>query len=83
MQAGRRNTERWIVQFLSRSPKLPEPLMGWLASSDTRGQPRLTFETREQAVAFAEKHGLSYDLREPRSRVIRPKSYAENFRSYP
>ncbi len=79
MQSGVRNTQRWVLEFDSVDNKFVEPLMGWTGSADTSGQLRLRFESRDAAVAFAERHGLSYRIREPKVRRVRPKSYAENF----
>jgi hypothetical protein len=78
MQSGRGNTEDWLLEF-EPGVKITDPLMGWVGSADTRGQLRLRFGTRDEAVAFAKKHGLSYRVQEPKPRRIRPKSYAENF----
>ena len=50
-----------------------------MSSEDTRGQVRLKFDTKEGAVSFAERNGLAYRVHEPKRRLIRPKSYAENF----
>ena len=50
-------------------------------SSDPRPQVRLLFDTREEAIAFAERNKLSYVVHEPKAQAVRPKSYAENFRS--
>ena len=36
--------------------------------------------TREEAVAYAERNGIRYDLELPLSRHIKPKAYADNFR---
>ena len=41
---------------------------------------RLHFDSREEAVAYAEANGLAYEVEEPKPVVFRPKSYAENFR---
>ncbi len=79
MQSGRRNTERWVLEFDSGANKFVEPLMGWTGSADTTGQLRLRFDSREEAVAFAKRHRLSYRIQEPKVRRVRPKSYAENF----
>jgi hypothetical protein len=54
--------------------------MGWIGSKDTRSQVRIRFDTREEAVAFAEKHGVDYVVEEPRERRVRPNVYADNFR---
>jgi hypothetical protein len=39
------------------------------------------FDTREEALAYAEKHGIPYDLEIPPARTKKPKSYADNFRA--
>ena len=80
MQQGRAGTERWLLEFEPGAREV-EPLMGWTSSRDTRRQLRLTFDSKEEAVAYAEKHGLMYSVEEPRERKIRPKAYAENFRT--
>ncbi len=79
MQSGRRNTGRWLLEFEPGQPKETDSLMGWIGSADTRGQVRLDFPSREEAVAFAKKNGMIYRLQEPKSRRVRQKSYANNF----
>ncbi len=79
MQSGRAKTRRWVMEYEPSAAREIDPLMGWTSSRDTRSQLRLNFSTREEAVAFAEKRGLAYQIEEPHARHIRPKSYAENF----
>jgi len=79
MQSGRANTRQWVLEFDPSAPKAPDPLMGWIGSPDTNGQLRLSFDSKEEAIAFAKKNGLPYRVFEPKERRIRPKSYAENF----
>ena len=79
MQSGSGKTRQWMLEFEPGAPKLADPLMGWLGSSDTQSQVRLKFDSREAAVAFAERNGLAYRVLEPNARRVRPKSYAENF----
>jgi hypothetical protein len=56
--------------------------MGWTSSSDTRAQVQLSFDTKEEAIAYAEKHGLVYRVDEPLpSAERRGLSYSDNFRS--
>jgi hypothetical protein len=55
--------------------------MGYTSSSDMTSQVRLTFETREDAVAYAERNGIEYRVAEPRQRKRRPMSYSDNFRT--
>ena len=78
MQQGRAGTGRWALEFEPGAREV-EPLMGWTSSRDTRRQLRLWFDSKEEAVAYAKKHGLMYALEEPRERQVRPKAYADNF----
>ncbi len=80
MQSGRANTRHWLLEFAPSEPKRPDDLMGWIGSGDTRRQVRLRFDSREEAVAYAERNGFAYVVEEPQTRHIRPKSYADNFR---
>jgi hypothetical protein len=79
MQQGKANTRRWVIEEDQLERKSHDPLMGWISSSDTRAQVRLRFDTKEEAVAYAERHGLVYSVEEPKESTIRPKSYAANF----
>ena len=81
MQSGRARTRDWVVEFEAGAAQRVDPLMGWAGQGDTRTQVRLSFPSREEAVAYAERYGLSYHVVEPRSRRLRPKSYADNFRT--
>jgi len=78
MQQGRAGTGRWVLEFEPGARRV-EPLMGWTSSEDTNAQVRLRFESKDEAIAYAQKHGLMYSLEEPRERKLRPKAYADNF----
>ena len=80
MQQGRAGTKEWVVEFEPEQARRVEPLMGWTSSADTKGQLHLRFETREEAIAYAQKQGLMYVLEEPEERQPRAKAYADNFR---
>jgi ETC complex I subunit-like protein len=80
MQSGTANSQRWILEFTSDLPKTAEPLMGWTTSADTKEQVRISFASKEAAVAYAEKHGIAYEIIEPSPKRPKPKSYADNFR---
>ena len=54
--------------------------MGWSSSDDMRSQVKLRFESREDAIAFAEREGYTYDVREPQGRRVRRQNYSDNFR---
>jgi hypothetical protein len=79
MQSGQANVKRWVLEFEPEAPSRIEPLMGWVSSTDTRSQVRLSFDTREQAVAYARAAGIPHRLAAPKERRRKTKSYAENF----
>jgi hypothetical protein len=79
MQSGCARTRRWTLEFERRAPMTPDPLMGWNTMSNTLTQLHLHFKTRDEAIAYANKHGLDFEVIEPEKSVIPPKSYAENF----
>ncbi|MFO0997392.1 MAG: ETC complex I subunit [Alphaproteobacteria bacterium] len=79
MQSGRAKTHQWILEFEPREAKRRDPLMGWTSSGDTRQQLRLAFDTREEAIAYAERNAIPYTVQEPHARAVKPKAYADNF----
>ena len=79
-QSGKANTGRWLLEFERREPVRPDPLTGWNGSSDTRPQVRLTFATREAAIAYCAKHGLDYHLVPAPPVRLKLQAYADNFR---
>ena len=80
MQSGQAGTKGWVLEFEPAAPRQVEPLMGWTSSRDTRAQLRLRFDSEEEAVAYARKHGLMFSVERVREKTLRPKAYADNFR---
>ena len=78
MQSGRANLE-WVLTYGSDLPERPDPLMGWIGGGDTQAQVRLTFPTRDEAIAYAERNDIPYDVELPRERRVKPRAYADNF----
>ena len=80
MQSGNANTRHWLLEFEPAAPRATEPLMGWTSSPDTAQQVRLSFASKEAAVAYAERNGIAYQVIEPQAPRLRIKAYADNFR---
>jgi len=80
MQSGPARTKEWVLEYEPEAPREIDPLMGWTSSRDMNAQIRLSFETKDEAVAYAERNGIAYRLVEPKPRVSVRKSYADNFR---
>ena len=57
--------------------------MGWSQSKDTLAQVRLKFDTKEAAIAHAEKQGWEYAVSVERPKKIKPRNYMDNFRYIP
>ena len=80
MQSGKGKTQEWVLEFEPTDARRSDPLMGWTQTSDTASsQVRLEFDTREDAVRYAEQHGIAFQLIDPKpaKRII--KAYADNF----
>lgn len=80
MQSGRAKTQNWLMEFEQRAPREIDPLMGWTSSADTTQQVTLVFDSKDEAIAHARREGYEFEVREKAPRVIRARSYAENFR---
>jgi hypothetical protein len=80
MQSGRAQARKWILEYEAATPRRPDPLMGWASADDTLNEVQLRFDTRDEAVAFAERLGLEYAVIAPHDTTEKPKSYADNFR---
>ncbi len=80
-QSGTAGAGSWVVDFEGEHREVNDPLMGWWGSANTQGQVRLRFDTRDEAVAYAESNAIAYELEvPPAGKPIKPKAYADNFR---
>ena len=79
MQSGRAKIKGWVMVFEPSSASRPDPIIGWNGSADTNRQVRLTFDSKDDAIAYARKNGFTYTVSEPKQRRIKPKAYADNF----
>ena len=79
MQSGKARTRDWVLEFEPATARVPEPLMGWSSTTDMNGEVRLEFETKEEAIAYAQANGIAFQLSEPREHKLILKAYADNF----
>jgi NADH dehydrogenase ubiquinone Fe-S protein 4 len=79
MQSGLAKTKAWVLDFEPETPRTVEPLMGWTSSGDMRQQVRLTFPSKEEAIAYCERHGIAYQVTEAAPHVRHGMSYSDNF----
>jgi ETC complex I subunit conserved region len=80
MQSGSARTKEWLLVQDGDGTKSIDPLMGWTSSTGTDGQVQLAFDTKEDAVVYAESNGIAYSVIEPQTRKPVRKAYADNFK---
>ncbi|APF37811.1 ETC complex I subunit [Chelatococcus daeguensis] len=80
MQSGTAKTKRWLLEYEAEKPREVEPLMGWTSSSDMRQQLRLSFDSQEEAEAYARRNGIAYRVEQPLAPKRRIISYSDNFK---
>jgi hypothetical protein len=79
MQSGRAKTNIWCLEIESDQARTLDPLMGWTSSADTQGQVKLTFESREEAIAYAQKNGIAFQVTDIKDPKRIPRAYSDNF----
>jgi hypothetical protein len=80
MSSGQALTQRWALEYEPERPRTIEPLMGYTSSDDMKSQLRLNFETKEAAIAYAERNGIPYQVFDPKEAKRAAISYSDNFR---
>ncbi len=78
-QSGRAKTQAWALEFPPAAARIADPLMGWTQTTDTNGQVRLNFDSRDEAIAYAQRAGLAFEVQADPSTKKLIKSYADNF----
>jgi len=79
MQSGTARTKEWVLDYEPEEPRVVEPLMGWTSSGDMKQQVRLYFDSKEEAAAYCERHGIAYQVFEAKEPARRTIAYADNF----
>jgi hypothetical protein len=80
MQSGKAKAGNWVLEYEPEKARTIDPLMGYTTSSDMKSQIKLVFDTKEEAIGYAEKHGIAFRVEPPKEAKRRQISYAENFR---
>jgi hypothetical protein len=82
VQSGAANATEWVLDYEPEKPRLVEPLMGWTSSADMKQEVRLSFDTKEEAIAYCERHGIPHQVFETKPPERQRISYSDNF-AYP
>ncbi|MCP5397303.1 MAG: ETC complex I subunit [Sphingomonadaceae bacterium] len=80
MQSGKALTDQWVLEFEQSEARKADPLMGWTGSGDTQVQVQLKFASKEEAQAYAAKHGIPARVHATPPKRLKIQAYADNFR---
>ena len=78
MQSGTKKYDKWILEFITEN-NTTNPLMGWESSNDTYSEIKLEFELIDDAINYAKKNLIEFEVIEPKTRKVVKKSYSDNF----
>ena len=79
-QSGKAKVGRWTLEMERKEALRPDPLTGWAGSGDTETQVRLSFDSKEEALAYAASKSLAVHLVPAPSVPLKLQAYADNFR---
>jgi ETC complex I subunit conserved region len=71
--------DKWILEYEPEVARSIDPLMGWTSSSDMKSQIKLQFDTKEEAIAYAQRNGVAYRVEDPKPATRKIVSYSDNF----
>ena len=79
MQSGTAKSKEWVLDYEPEQPRMIDPLMGWTSSADMKQELRLQFDSKEEAIAYCERHGVPHQVFETKPPVRQRISYSDNF----
>ena len=79
-QSGKAHAGSWLLEFERAEAMRPDPLTGWNGSGDTNTQVRLTFDSKDAAIAYCQRHGLEHHVVAASPVRLKIQAYADNFR---
>ena len=79
-QSGKAKAGRWTLEIERKEALKPDPLTGWAGSGDTETQLRLSFDSKDEALAYARSKGLEVHIVPAAPVGLKIQAYADNFR---
>ena len=79
-QSGKAKAGSWSLEMERQQPLRADPLTGWAGSGDTDTQLRLTFASKDEALAYAAKKGFDVHVVPAPPVSLKIQTYADNFK---
>ena len=79
-QSGTARDGKWTLEFEREQPQRPDPLTGWSGSGDTNTPVRLSFNSKDEALAYSKSKGFTVHLVPAAPSSMKIQAYADNFR---
>ena len=78
MQSGKGKNNKWLLEF-NKNKIENDHLMNWISSNDTQSQVKIFFNTKDEAIAYAKKNNIEFEIIDSKKSKLIIKSYADNF----
>ena len=78
-QSGFKRDNYWLLEDTTCKSYSKDILTGW-KGQEFINKVRLKFETKKEAIYYASKHMLDFDIEEEVEQSIKEKSYSDNFK---
>tara|TARA_X000000950_G_scaffold187841_1_gene227204 strand:+ start:235 stop:540 length:306 start_codon:yes stop_codon:yes gene_type:complete len=79
-QSGIKKYSNWFLESINVGSFETDPLTGWKGKEEYEFSIKLKFNTKEEAIAYAKKNKMSYKVVKQASKIMKLKSYADNFK---
>ncbi len=79
IQSGPKPSKNWVLEFPRTKPLEIDPLTGNVGSGDVLHEVDLTFDSKEQAIAYAKANKIAFRLLERPVHKPVGRSYGDNF----
>ena len=78
-QSGKLHKEFWFLEQTNTKGVKTDLLTGW-KTTETNLTKKMKFSNKEEAVSYAEKNNLDFEISKEVNKEISNKSYADNFK---
>ena len=78
-QSGKSHKDHWVLEHINDKGVKIDLLTGW-KTTETNLIKKMKFLNKEEAVSYAKKNNLDFEILKEENKEISNKSYADNFK---